>query len=217
MRPFRVLSVAVVIGMLTGCSSLSKGASDQTTATLQTPQAQRMRASDTNVQLGMNYIEDGDVARAKTRLLRALSDAPNNPAAWYSMGYFYEVTGKQKIAERHFKKAIALNPVDGNAHNNYGTYLCHTKRFREAIGEFERAVQDPNYLNAGPTYENAGLCARFIPNQKLAVAYFKKALQQTPDSPASLKALATYYTHIGNQTLAKRYRKRYNQIHNQPQ
>ena len=45
-----------------------------------------------NIQLGMMYLDKQDISRAKTKFLHAIAVAPYLPEAWYSMGYFQEVT-----------------------------------------------------------------------------------------------------------------------------
>src|SRR5262249_7711038 len=93
-------------------------------------------AADYNVQLGMGYLQQGDVARAKQKFLLALEQAPDYQPALEAMGYFYESTEEPKTAEGHYKKAIQVDPKSGSAHNNYGAFLTKQKRFKEADEQF---------------------------------------------------------------------------------
>ena len=56
------------------------------------------KAAQLNVQLGLGYLQRQNVERAKTRLLKALEQAPNSPIALDAMAYYLEVTGDQENA-----------------------------------------------------------------------------------------------------------------------
>jgi len=139
-------------------------------------------AADDNVQLGLAYLEQDDVARAKGKLLMALQQAPS----WYvtqdAMGYFLETTGDNQAAEKYYLQALQAAPKNGAALNNYGVFLCRTKRPLQAEQLFLKAINDPNYLNTAEVYENAGLCALTMPtpDKTKAKYYFTKALQEDP-------------------------------------
>ncbi len=136
--------------------------------------------SNTRVALGMQYLKEGKPQLAKRRLLDAVKDSKNNPAAWYALGYYYETVGKINEAENSYLMSIRLAPGSGVVRNNYGTYLCRHKRYRESIKQFELAIDDPKYVNDAETYENAGICSLMIPDKKLAKHYFRLALREDP-------------------------------------
>lgn len=195
---FLVMIVSTIV--LTSCSK---------TPTVKDETVNLTAASDINTRLGMSYLEQGDVRRAKQRFLKALQEAPDNPASWYSMGYFFEVTGNNAEAEKYFKHAISLAPANGNAKNNYGTFLCHTGRYREGIQQFFAAVNSPNYLDMIGAYENIGICAMKIPDYKLAEEYLNKALAQDPNRAESLGALALLNYDTKNYKTSREYFDRY--------
>jgi type IV pilus assembly protein PilF len=133
-----------------------------------------------NTKLGLAYLHQGHVARAKSKMLLALQEDPNNPIILDAMGYFLEKTGNVKTARQYYLRAVALAPRRGTVQNNYGTYLCRHGYYQEAIKHFLLATQDTNYLHVADAYENAGVCAAKIPNKKLAHKYFRAALQHDP-------------------------------------
>lgn len=145
-----------------------------------------IKIAEINLQLGMGYLEKGNIQRAKQKLLIALKKGPKLPEAWYSMGYYLENTGEKGKANEYYLKAIDLAPARGDTQNNYGTYLCRMGQYREAIKHFILATKDPEYLDSAGAYENAGLCALKIPNNKLAANYFKQALAQDQHRTTSI-------------------------------
>lgn len=142
-----------------------------------------------NIELGMAYIEKGDMQRAKQKLLYAIKKAPELPEAWYSIAYFCEVTGNKAEAQADYLKAIKLAPHRGDTLNNYGTFLCRQGRYQDSIQYFLAAIKDPQYLETASAYENAGLCAEKIPNKSLAIQLFQKALAESPSLSVSKHAL----------------------------
>ncbi len=143
-----------------------------------------------NIRMGMAYLERKDIERSKQKFLLALDADSSIPESWYSMGYFLEVTGNAKQAQKYYLKAVELAPKRGDTLNNYGTYLCRTGSYQEAVQQFLLATEDPKYLDSAGAYENAGLCSLKIPDPKAAKMYFEKAQAENPTRPTSLIELA---------------------------
>lgn len=142
-----------------------------------------------NMQLGMAYLKEGDMPRAKGKLITAVTQAPKLPDVNVAMAYFLEKTGEIQQAESWYLKAIALAPGNGAFLNNYGTFLCRTKRYKEAENYYIKAIHDPNYLYTAGAYENAGLCMEMNADYDKAEVYFLKALKQDPNRKQSLREI----------------------------
>lgn len=150
----------------------------------------RILAANADIRLGMLFLGKDDVVFAKQKFLAALNLAPKYPPSWYAMGYYLEVTGETEAAKKYYKTAIKFAPMDGNAQNNYGTFLCHTGQFAASLPHFIAAAKDPDYSDNAAAYENAGICALMIPDVTTAKAYFTKAVTQNPNKVRSLVYLA---------------------------
>ena len=172
----KILILFILLSCLMGCASNV------------TPQNQH--AASYNIDLGLGYLQEGDLARAKHKLLLAEQQAPRNPAVQDAMAYFLERTGEPQRAAEYYQRAIQLAPKSGKVQNNYGTFLCRQGQYQAAISHFKLALQDPSYLYPAQVYENAGKCALKIPDKNLARAFFQQALQQDPQSKRALQELA---------------------------
>jgi type IV pilus assembly protein PilF len=164
----RTLVVSIIVILLSACSPLADN-----------NESLQMAAND-NVQLGLAYLQQNDVPRAKEKFLLACQQAPKWPVALDAMAYFLEQTDDNAGAATYYQRAIVYSPKDGGALNNYGAFLCRNHNPQQAIEALLRAVRDPNYINSAEAYENAGLCALTIPDQEQAKYFFTKALQQDP-------------------------------------
>lgn len=201
----KILSLSTLLALGLGLSACS------TTANYSDSQHQihhvrnPVKAANINVQLGLELLKKGESAQAKSKLLLAKRLAPKDPAVWFGFGYFFENTGDVAQADFSYRKAIQLAPEHGNSHNNYGTFLCRQGKYQEAIQHFLLAIADPEYLDISGAYENAGIAALQLPNQRLAQQYFQKALEYNSSSDVALVQLAKIAYSNNNFKLAKKY------------
>jgi type IV pilus assembly protein PilF len=128
------------------------------------------------------------------------------------MAFYYERIGEIEAARQAYQRAIALNPVGGIEHNNYGVFLCKQQEYRYSEKEFLQAISDPNYLNAAEALENAGLCVLAIPDEDKAMKYFKRALAHDLKRPHALIELAYLYYQKKDRETALHYYERYQKI-----
>ncbi len=174
------------------------------------------QVAGTNVQLGLAYLQSGDVQRAKQKLLLAEQQAPASIESQGAMGYFLESTGNLSQAEAYYRRAVILNPKSGAAQNNYGTFLCRRGNYKEADRHFLLALQDPSYLNTAQVYENAGLCAMQIPDANKAMGYFTQAITQDSKRVISWLELGRLSYQQKNYQQAQQYLNRYMQLTKDP-
>lgn len=170
------------------------------------------KAARLNVELGIGYLNKGQVARAKTKFMHAMKLAPQLSHVHFAYGYFQERTGDIGNAEKSYLKAISLNPKGGDEHNNYGAFLCRQQKYRQAEKEFLKAISDPDYVGTAEALENAGLCVLQIPDQEKAVEYFEKTLRYDQNRPHALLELALIYYREKRYTEAQDHLFRFSQI-----
>lgn len=159
----------------------------------QKPATDYDKAAKLYVELGLAYLNDGMVGRAKTKLLRAKKLAPELPEVHYALGYYMESVGEFDQASAHYQNAIKRNPTGGAEHNNYGAFLCRQGYYRQSEKEFLKATQDPQYANTAEAFENAGLCVLQIPDVAKAKDYFLKAVRMDPRRNEALIELSYIY------------------------
>lgn len=146
-------------------------------------------AAGYNIQLGLAYLKQGDVERAKHKLITAKNQNPNSAEVSGALAYFMEKTGDINLAESYYQKAMIQAPKRGGPINNYGAFLCRQGQYQKAISYFLKAVNDFQYEHSSGAYENAALCALQIPDETLARTYFNKAMEQDPSKTTALEEL----------------------------
>lgn len=148
------------------------------------------KAAEINAELGVGYLQQGDVERAKTKLVMAQKQDPRSSIVAASMAYYYDTIGNAKEAEHYYKRAYSLATDKGDAANNYGVFLCKKKEYAAAYTYFQKALDDPNYVSTAQTYENLGLCHLAQKDTVAAKDYFLKALRIDPRLAPSLLQMA---------------------------
>lgn len=202
----RYLYVALlgILLSLSACSTTNTAATQQTN-----PGDRADTLAETNVKLGVGYLQQGRRDLALSKLQRALELSPNLASAHNAIAIVYDQLGQLDEAGQHYQKAVSLAPKDSGVLNNYGTFLCKRNQLNEAEQYFLRALENPLYETPALAYENAGLCAVRVPNTVKAEKYFRDALQINPRLPASLYQMAIISSDRGDYLPARAYLQRY--------
>lgn len=151
--------------------------------------ADNTKAALVNVELGLGYLQQGQIERAKTKLVHALELAPKISETHSAMAFFLEHAGEIFDAQTHHKDALRYAKTKGAVYNNYAAFLCRQQRFQEADEAFQQSLSDKKYAKTAEVCENAGVCALKAQETQKAKAYFLKALQQDPTRTTALSKL----------------------------
>lgn len=154
--------------------------------------------SEARIELGIGYMQKGDMRKARENLEQALIHSPNYYRAQLSIAHYYEQVGETQSAESFYKKALKRHPNNGDVLNNYGTFLCKQGEFALADKYFNHAIQQQNYYLTSTSYENAALCAMKVQQTEQAISYFKRALDFEPDRVRSALTLAELEIRVGS-------------------
>lgn len=182
------------------------------TANVRNEDSQATRAASVNVQLGAGYISQGKNELALSKLKRALEQDPKLSIAHSVIAILYERLGEFEKADTHHRQAVELAPLDPEAHNNYGSFLCGRNRLKEADAQFLAALKDPLYKTPEYAYTNAGVCAQRIPDVAKAEEYFRQALRVNPRFGSALFEMAQLNFSRGSHLPARGYLQRHLEV-----
>ena len=99
-----VIVAFVLIISVSGCGGY--------TATHSEPSAKE-RVARTNTELGLGYLQQGERKLAIEKLQRAIEADADYAPAQHSLALAYQEFGQMDLAEKHYRIALKLLPLDG--------------------------------------------------------------------------------------------------------
>ncbi|WP_317205767.1 type IV pilus biogenesis/stability protein PilW [Janthinobacterium sp.] len=188
------LLACCLLGPLGGCAT-GGGAGQSGRAELATSsdQSTAQKRAAIRMQLAVGYYEQGQFEVALDEIKQALQADPEFADAYGVRALIYMGMGQTALAEDNFLRALKLAPQHPDLSNNYGSFLCQNGRAAQSIAYFETALKNPAYQSPGQAYNNAGSCSLKVKDNAGAERYLLRALQFTPESPATNANLARVY------------------------
>ena len=160
----------------------------------ETPNPEAARA---NVQLGVAYIQQGNLAVAKEKLERALKQAPRSVEVHTAMAFLYERLDRPQKAEEEYEIAMKLAPSNSDVRNNYAVFLCGHGKVDKALAQFDIAAKDRLYATPWAALTNSAVCLRSAKRGAEAVRPLDEALKLRPDYGPAVYELADLQLELG--------------------
>ncbi|WON75875.1 type IV pilus biogenesis/stability protein PilW [Serratia sp. UGAL515B_01] len=167
--------VLLASSLLAGCSS-----------SVPDKDASSVAAGQTRLQLGLEYLKQGDMQAALPNLQKALDAAPEDYRAQLGMALYSQQIGDDVAAEQRYQQALKLAPGNGAVLNNYGAFLCSLGQYVSAQQQFSAAAQAQDYNHVADSLENAGYCFLKAGQNDEARKLLTRALKIDPDKGAQL-------------------------------
>jgi type IV pilus assembly protein PilF len=197
-----LLVVAVMVGV-GGCASTGSSNGRPTS---------QKDAAHANVQLGVAYLQQGNLALAKEKLERAEKQDPRSFEVHWVMASLNEQLNLPAEAERHYQIAQRLAPENSEVANTYGVFLCRSGKVEPALRLFETAMRDPLYRTPWAAATNAAVCLRSDKRAADAVPYLERAIAQRPDFVSAVVELADLQLSLGQAQQSREVVDRFNSI-----
>lgn len=175
---------------ISGCVTNTKMSKSNAVESTQQKGPNLAKAARARLTLGIQYLNLGQVERAKHNFDKAMEHDPDLADVQLGMGWYFEHVKEPEKARKYYLKAIQLEPKNGDNLNTYASFLCSQDDYAAADKYFRRAIRQKDYANLAATLENAGLCAQDSGNVKLAEDYFSKALNHNPALAKTLLGMA---------------------------
>lgn len=193
----RLPGVVVLALSLAGCATQAGDA---------TRKPENLLASaKVHTELAAAYYERTQLGVALEELRVALQAVPNYAPAYNVRGLVHMALREDKEADEDFQHSLQLDPMDSDAHNNYGWFLCQRGRERESVTHFLAALKNPLYTTPGKAYLNAGVCSKKAGEMKDAEDFLQRALMLQPEMPEALLGLVDLNFANGEYAAAKSY------------
>lgn len=200
-----VLTLTLGLVLLCGCANTPDKGGLKT-------QVKSNPVAETNLNLGIAYMQRGEYEKALEKLDRAYKADPGYYNTHYAYGLLYQKLGKPKLADEHFRKAISLNPADSATRNAYGQFQCLQGHYKKAEKLFQEAADNPLYETPEVPLANAGLCAVQNKDDAKAETYFRHALDINPRIPLALIQMSRLSYNRGKFLSARGYLQRFQEV-----
>lgn len=172
----------------------------------------KQEVAQSNLDLGVTYLRQGDLKSAQFKLEKALAADDSLAPAHAALGVVFERLGDYPAAERHYRRAVSLEPSNPDTLNALAAFLCLQKRdTSEALRLFDKALAVPlskSSANRAMLNTNAGLCAKRVDLPR-AESYLRAALAVDPGYRDALLQLADVSFGRGNHLQARAFLERY--------
>lgn len=212
-----VLPCALAAALLQGCVNTRTNSvtgepvavtrQELVTESDESPQRRRARL---RLELASGYFEADKTNVALDEVKQSIAADPDFGDAYNLRGLIYMRLGDNDLAEQSFRRAVQLNPRDGNAMHNQAWLLCLQKRYPEADQVFLRAVAQPGYANAPRTLMAQGICQVRAGNNAEAERTLQHAYEMDPGNPIIGFTLANLMQQRGDLDRARFYIRRVN-------
>ncbi len=199
----------VAISTDSGAQTVTNAAGRRDVATESDEPESRKRAK-VRLELATGYFEQGKTSIALDELKQALSSDPSFGDAYTLRGLVYMRMSDNRLAEDSFRRALALNPRDGNAAHNFGWLMCQEKRYSESQTLFTQALGNPLYNDSARTHLARGICQARAGDEPGAERSLARAFELDPGNPVAGYNLATMLFRRGDFVRAQFYLKRLN-------
>jgi tetratricopeptide (TPR) repeat protein len=135
--------------------------------------------------IGFSFSINGQDQKALQYFKKATERDPNDPVAWYGLGYCHAGLKNHDSAIEAYKQAIRVNPYDEITHFHLGNYYSKLGRHEDAVETYKEVIRinsdfEPAYFNLGVAYTRLG---RFNESKDA----FKEVIRINP------KAVPAYY------------------------
>lgn len=193
-------------------SALLGGCAGSTSALRDETPSDNARAAQINAQLGLGYLQRGQKQAAAEKLARALEQDPDLALVQHANALLQDALGELDAADRHFRRAVDLDPKDSEARNNYGAFLCRQKRTDAGVAMLEQALTNPLYATPEFAWSNIGQCRRQAGQPEAAEAALRKAVQINPRHASAWLQLAETQLQLGQARQAQSSLQRYHEL-----
>lgn len=176
------------------------------------PDARKQSSSDNYTRLGAGYLAKNNYEKAMLKLQKALSLNSQNANAYNYMGVLFWRLEKPKLADTNFKKSVQISPYNAAINHNYASFLCSSKRYKEATTLFEKVFSNPLYDRLSNAYQVSGDCDLDILKLSSAEKKYKKALKLDKNNSLAMLGMAKLFYKKGNLKIALYYFDRFEKL-----
>lgn len=202
--------VAVLLAGCAGQQGMSGPSGNRSDIVTESDEPDHRRRARLRLELATGYFEQGQPNVALDEIKQSLAIDPTFVDAYNVRGLVYMRLNDIPLAEDSFRRALALNPRDGDVAHNYGWLLCQQARYQDSFRSFAQAVANPTYGGKAKTLMTRGVCQVRAGQRAEAEQSLMQSYELDAGNPVTGYNLATLLYDRGDLTRAQFYIRRLN-------
>ncbi len=160
--------------------------------------AEDNRKGDLHYQMGVTYLNKGNVEMAFFELNKAVRLKPRDAEVRFAIGTVYLYKGEPERAIGELKEALRLNPTHADAYNNLGAAYARIEKWDLAIEACQKALDQIGYQTPEKALTIIGWSYYKKNDPVNSIGYLKRALEIKPGSPDAANKLSEVYISEGS-------------------
>ncbi|HWJ07421.1 MAG TPA: type IV pilus biogenesis/stability protein PilW [Steroidobacteraceae bacterium] len=170
------------------------------------------QAAVANTELALAYMREGNLAAARDKIEKALTQNSRTARTQMAAGIIYDRLNNRRKAQTHFEQAVKLGKDDPDVLNNAAVYLCRYGDYKRGEQFLLQSAASPLNRTPDVAYTNAGRCARANQRPQEAEQYFRRALATNPKQAEALLQMAEVSLAANNGLQARAFLERYSAV-----
>lgn len=180
---FKITLLVFLACMSVACVTTTKGGFSE--------KASPDKAAENFTKLGLAYLQQGNVNRARDRLRKALEIRPKYAPAHDAMGLLWQREGEIDYSKESFLKAIEYDPKFNLARHHLGLLMLQKREYKRADEQFLKVSEDRFYENRPQIFKDLAASAYQQKKPQKAVGYYRTALRIVPYDATALVNIST--------------------------
>lgn len=150
------------------------------------------------INLGKLYKEEGALDTAVSYFEKALLVNPKSTNALFNLFLTYDLKGDKKKADEISSTVLSIDPAFSDNMADLGFYYLDKKRYKEAIGAFEKVLVGASVKDPSLIYNNLAICYQKIGKPYKAIELLRKAIELKKDNKSAFFNLGLIYQEMKN-------------------
>jgi type IV pilus assembly protein PilF len=157
--------LVVTLLMLTSCAT-------------QVGQSKEERKAEIYYQQGTSNLVKRNFTRALKDLLEAAKLNPKDSGIQNNLGMAFYFKKNVSKAKQHIIRSLELDPANTDARSNLASIYMEQGDYQNATLQYSKILKDLTYEKQFKTYYNLGIMSLKTRNNKRAVSYFTKSIEE---------------------------------------
>ena len=144
---------------------------------------------------GFSFSINGQDQKALQYFKKATERDPNDPVAWYGLGYCHAGLNNHDSAIEAYKQAIRVNPYDEVTYFQLGNYYSKLGRHEDAVTAYKEVIRiNPDFEAA---HFNLGIAYKKLEQYKESKRAFEEVIRINPEAVSAYYNAGVAYSHLG--------------------